>query len=363
MMTKIDFGMMTARAAREALASIGVTGAAADALIRETGYVRHLRRCQIISDRVSLEVQDGAYCPTYGEGLYRLPTGEDGTDGVSLAHQAKLILLADAMGIGGRDGCSGEASARIPALAGLGSGRKQAADGPAWDAARDAVLAWICDSVAGPIDPEDLDPETINPEWRRTLAREGLRVSVGLDPWFPWVHETYGISWEVDPTGWAAVLEQAERDIEAERTAPPCTDWGGGSNANDLEGIDGITVTREMRPTGAWPSHFPRGYTGRKQPTALWPCSVRRGLTRRPDGRRRRRLTLPCTPHGSSGRPQCSPAVLAACPPKSPTSSPPASWELHSQLPTFPSRIFPQRPVDLPLRPFVRGAKSVRSRC
>jgi hypothetical protein len=65
-----------------------------------------------------------------------------------IAHtQAWAALTANGIGTGGDMGLGGEGSrsARMPVLAGLGKGRRQASDGPAWDAAIKEA-SWIIGS-------------------------------------------------------------------------------------------------------------------------------------------------------------------------------------------------------------------------
>jgi len=224
MPAKIDFAG-TARAAREALAELGVTGAAADALIRETGYARHKTRVQRVLDAclVAVGVEAG-YVRYDWEAGFALPAIARADADLWI----RAALFADRCGIGGRDGCDGAGTARIPVLSGLGSGRKHAADGGAWDAARDAVLYWVCRSTDLPLEADEVGENPLLPaDWRRTMAREGLRRSVGLPGWFPVAsdegsdYDAPAIVWAEDASRWAAVLEAAERDLEAERTAPP----------------------------------------------------------------------------------------------------------------------------------------------
>jgi hypothetical protein len=62
---------------------------------------------------------------------------------------AIVLALLDESGIGGRRGATGDATARIPALARLGKGRKQASDGSAWDSAIRAARSNLQGSLAG----------------------------------------------------------------------------------------------------------------------------------------------------------------------------------------------------------------------
>lgn len=89
---------------RVSLADRGVTGAAADVLVRLGAPARHAARVEFVR---------------------------------SLGDDCDVVAwsLLDAVGVGGHAGLGGAATARHPALAGCGKGRKQASDGGAWDAA------------------------------------------------------------------------------------------------------------------------------------------------------------------------------------------------------------------------------------
>lgn len=89
---------------RDALADRGVTGAAAEVLVRLGAPARHAARIEFV------------------RGL-----GDD-CDVVAWS-------ILDAIGVGGRAGLTGAGTARHPALRGCGKGRKQATDGAAWTAA------------------------------------------------------------------------------------------------------------------------------------------------------------------------------------------------------------------------------------
>ena len=89
---------------RVSLADRGVTGPAADVLVRLGAHARHAARVEFVR------------------------TLSDDCDVVAWA-------LLDAVGVGGRAGLTGAGTARHPAFASCGKGRKQASDGPAWTAA------------------------------------------------------------------------------------------------------------------------------------------------------------------------------------------------------------------------------------
>ena len=89
---------------RVSLADRGVTGAAIDVLVRLGAPARHAARVEFVRAL------------------------SDDCDVVAWA-------LLDAVGVGGRAGLMGEGTARHPAFAACGKGRKHASDGAAWTAA------------------------------------------------------------------------------------------------------------------------------------------------------------------------------------------------------------------------------------
>ena len=109
----LEFATATALVAY--LASQGVMGAAANAIIRETAHARHQARVEA-TKKAAIEEAEGKIT------------------------MACALLVIDLMGVGGRDGVEGAASARYPAFAKLGSGRKQSKDGRAYMAAAQDAL-------------------------------------------------------------------------------------------------------------------------------------------------------------------------------------------------------------------------------
>ena len=180
---------------------------AIDALLKETAPDRHARR--IIAAREAAR----AWVIAHHAKDLSPPISED-----VMAAYTNAVLIADCFGVGGRHGVSGAGTTRHPAFVGLGRGRKHAADGAAWSAAiRDAVDAapgcfrpggggttslffaagnvLICPGAA-----------IIPHAWQRTIAREGLRRSVGLDPWFPEL-SGYILAGPDNCADWARVVE------------------------------------------------------------------------------------------------------------------------------------------------------------
>jgi len=190
-------------------------GRAIDALLNETAPDRHERR--VIAAREAAKVWVVAH---HGQGLAD-PIGDD-----VMAAYVNAVLLADCFGVGGRHGVSGAGTARHPAFAGLGRGRKHAADGPAWDAAIRAAV----DASPGHFRPGGGGTTSlffqagdilicpgaaiIPHAWQRTIAREGLRRSVGLDPWFPEL-VGYVLADQDNAADWARVVEDLELSTSA----------------------------------------------------------------------------------------------------------------------------------------------------
>lgn len=178
----------TRREVIEVLTAAGVTGEAAEAVCRETAAVRHAWRIEEAEAAARKAAEE-----VYGAGT-------------SVLHLIAL-MLAELAGVGGQDGVSGVGTDRLNAFAQLGKGRKQASDGDAWTAAIRASLHRLALSrrtaVCGPLRIEADGPtvnlvertpdgeiflavnfaELIPTAWVNTLAREGLRRSLGLSPW------------------------------------------------------------------------------------------------------------------------------------------------------------------------------------
>lgn len=215
--------VMTRQCREVELENAGVTGVALECLLRETAPERHASRV--------------AYARWAAEEYYldqvRIERDEMSPEGLAVAAQA--VLLADMIGVGGRDGVEGLATTRHPAFASCGKGRKQAMDGPAWDAAiRDA--AWYgplsrsmvftvnengvlvlmgrtapCLRTAEPDYAEVAVDETIAPvAWRISILREGLRRAAGLERWHP------GVYFDAPPESvgrWADLLNDLVREV------------------------------------------------------------------------------------------------------------------------------------------------------
>lgn len=106
--------------AEAALREQGVEGAAAEFLLRRSASDRHAMRVAKVREAVR----------------EALPTAHLGG---GEADALVFLTTLDAVGVGGPQGVGGDATARVPAFAGLGKGRKQASDGPAWTAAIEAA--------------------------------------------------------------------------------------------------------------------------------------------------------------------------------------------------------------------------------
>lgn len=203
---------LTRRDRLTALAALGVDGDALKCLLRETAAERHASRV--------------AYARWAAEqhALTVMAVEPHETDAEL---HAGMILWADVIGVGGRDGVEGAATERHPAFdmragavvgygpvtaprARCGKGRKQASDGGAWSAAilgaarqlggafrvnahgdGRASLAYAIDTVSGGrVEPylrrecSVCDP-LVPAAWVYSILREGLRRAAGLRRWHP----------------------------------------------------------------------------------------------------------------------------------------------------------------------------------
>lgn len=210
------------------LENMGVTGAAAEAILRETAGARHLKRVEAAKQAAL------AFTPV------RETTTPESASTMKWFKQVEAaeVCLLDYFGSGGTDGCQGASTSRHTAFKGLGKGRKQARDGGAWNAAImdayhafrqeafiDAIpvivpwtfeddtpvigLAFKCEenSFDGGADFPDGDDSL----WElRTIAREGLRVSLGMDAWFP----ESPVGFMGKPKDWAIVVNYLEARLQ-----------------------------------------------------------------------------------------------------------------------------------------------------
>lgn len=125
-------GPTRAARARE-LEAAGVTGAAQELVLDRSAVERHLARTSFVLTAAT------AYVVHVNGGE---PLGDSSVDG-----RVALLLALEIAGVGGADGIEGKGTARARWAEGFGKGRKQASDGPAWQAALAAaaeplVLVW-----------------------------------------------------------------------------------------------------------------------------------------------------------------------------------------------------------------------------
>ena len=123
----------TAAAARAAYEAQGLTGAALDLSVRAGAAARHESRV-----------------------VAAVTAATTAADGEPLL--ATLLLRSGALGLtpGGRLDCSGARSQRAAWAAGLGTGRRQAGDGPAWDAAIREAGAAALDGATLVVVPDEI---------------------------------------------------------------------------------------------------------------------------------------------------------------------------------------------------------------
>ncbi len=210
--------MKTREELRVELETVGVTGAAQDAILAETAPARHEWRVE-----AAVEAAGGYYLESLGR------------------------LLADIAGVGGRDDCMGDATTRHPSFRDLGKGRKQATDGPAYSAAiREAAARivrhyeaeWpIALSPGGSgvllshsVGMESETPVNVDapPQWLRSLAREGLRRAAAYMAPISIREELSVVGWEGSLNDWADMvnsIEPACATLAAEASAASPAVW------------------------------------------------------------------------------------------------------------------------------------------
>lgn len=211
------------------LESLGVTGTAAEAILRETGRERH-------EWRVERAVESARAA---GRSLLGFDADEavDADAALRIDAVAAFVCGLDGYGIGGADGVSGDATVRIAPFGQCGKGRKQATDGPAWSAAI-AYAATRLGPVlhAGPFTADAIMVSSGRSHaiveiprivahgygpWLLTFAREGLRVSLRLLAWFrPGGFADQGFPIHLcpqsgcTPTGWADLVNALASSVE-----------------------------------------------------------------------------------------------------------------------------------------------------
>lgn len=153
----------TRKGLEEALVAMGMSHETSQEVLDLTAPVRHRARV----GKARLACQTGASKMIFASGD-RPDAFESDVIGVALC-------AIEMFGLGGTRGLTGEGSIRIPQFRGLGKGRKQAYDGPAWSAAiQEAAYeifaglqrspAWKCGDLLAfaPVLPEGGDPD---PGW------------------------------------------------------------------------------------------------------------------------------------------------------------------------------------------------------
>jgi hypothetical protein len=202
--------------AQKYLESLDLPKAAIEALLKETAIDRHNWRTS-----QALEAAKNWVVNCWG-------MEEDKLNGHVVRAQTSAVLLADCFGVGGHLGVGGASTRRHPAFNCLGKGRKSAIDGPAWSAAILAAarncrgyfapsrfdglwLAYFADNLVA-----RLDSKLVPFEWQLTIAREGLRRSFGLDPWFPDLMG-YLKADESTCTDWADLVAYLTEELEKAR--------------------------------------------------------------------------------------------------------------------------------------------------
>jgi hypothetical protein len=179
----MQYDMHTRRETAAAIEEAGIGGHAVECLLTETAAARHEWRVEAAIAAASAEAVKQGY-------------DDDAAMG------AAAILVADTFGVGGTGNCAGDGTIRHAGLRALGTGRKHARDGGAWNVAiREAALrllnqvapdaTWLLVARAGNLSLEASDGMPgvslvglVDVPWVYTIAREGLRRATGVGQWF-----------------------------------------------------------------------------------------------------------------------------------------------------------------------------------
>lgn len=253
----------TRRDDADILASLGVTGHAADTILAAAAAMRHQNRvaaAMAAAARWSSAIESEQAAAFAARGPVELDPSPSPEHPDTLVDTVWVCAL-DAAGVGGPQGVGGDSTTRHPAFRGCGKGRKGATDGGAWSAAirgaaelaarklaeggHGAVLvpvkcsltgAWVIDmgtpvpEIAGAFATEkggrawsDLTPAyaekapswAMELPWVRSLAMQALRVCIGLTPaeYAP-PHCAVG---EHHAAAWASVFNAAEEGLRERR--------------------------------------------------------------------------------------------------------------------------------------------------
>ena len=176
------------------LESKGITGIAAECLLREGASMRHESRVVDAKDAAKKAVKLWVYekddnAPEEDDRYLMKEEGAVCMFQVYAAQAAGLCLL-DQVGVGGTDGVSGEGTTRISCFVSLGKGRKQAHDGGAWNAAIEGAQRELAEEAGFsgriiticPILPEDGLWGNDGKSWGRKEGGIGV-ILVGHEPW------------------------------------------------------------------------------------------------------------------------------------------------------------------------------------
>jgi len=223
----------TAFAERERGEGMGLTGEALDLFVKAGAHRRHEMRVKIAQDTLM------------AVGRAAIPPEEFKANGAGVRLDAlatRLAILAgklDGGGVGGRFGCGGDATKRMPGLHQLGKGRKRASDGDAWTAAIEeavtALLRGIGDTGWGQkgspgdfgvrIDPKDGVCGVWDREW------EVVEVKDLPATWMPWMEADASraiirMAQGAPPNGGLWVREEGENDPHyGSRVPAPVLRW------------------------------------------------------------------------------------------------------------------------------------------
>jgi len=253
-MTMNTMSVPTAAAVRAAALEVGFSPEAAEERVREGRAARAAARvwaairAAVGPDEDEDEAEGFGVRTARAEALRLVQAGEvvgpDGTQALRLRLLgAWADLAADAVGVGGHDGLTGDGTVRVPSLAGLGKGRKQARDGRAWTAAiaqaRAALETALGETPTWEVGPEGTltarsgstvvsckGPE-IPPAWRMVIARRAIRewTPEGVPGWSPGTSPR-DLSRALERATWAAEEVVAEDAVAEEVVATVAEDRG-----------------------------------------------------------------------------------------------------------------------------------------
>lgn len=188
---------VTARAERERLSALGLAGPALELALGVGAAKRHASRVEAaifaaIAWALVWNEDEGDAAPYLArarEAARAMATLSAPQEDADTILDAWAVLATDAHGVGGHRDTEGIATARHPGLDALGTGRKQAGDGPAWTAAisgaREALETALADRGFRELrlapDPSG-ESGVIGVAWRRPDGGAGWQGATPIHP-------------------------------------------------------------------------------------------------------------------------------------------------------------------------------------